>query len=302
MADDEGAEFPGAPVAGLINPADSRSLQSFRPGLNATAAGAIVPEVEEDDTGTSINKYRLKVVGDDILTGAILTGGVEGANVAIAKQRALIRTTWDVGTRGNFTYTFIDTNTRKVVDDLNDITRRQRVDPPYEVDVDILFASDVANGIEITGALAQDLNVGAHRWINQPENYRARVKAVNDDTLICDFLNDDDTVFQADVIVAKPREMQRTFLDTKTISGLKYEYTNGKERTVTIREGQPTEELEIQQIVPFYEVTAADQDKTIIYVKEVLTTGITKVVLGEDVDIRWMEADSHRDWVRKVPQ
>ena len=86
--------------------------------------------------------------------------------------------------------------------------------------------------------------------------------------------------------------------DGFTIGGLKYVYTDGTERTVTIREGQPSEASEVQTILPIYTVGAS-----VIYVQETQHTGVDKTVDGELVDVLLLETNiGGRMWARKVPQ
>lgn len=252
MAKDVGPTNPGIPATGT-NPATGRTQVDYTPALARGQDTSALSGVEETTEGVVAKQYRLISVGEDSVVAIEYddTNDV-GTSVEIAKPFALRKTPFDGETVGSYEYEYETNELRKRIHSTLETVEIQRIDPPYNVGVDLLYAITVAQtGITNVGRI--DLNADGRTWITEERILRFTIASQHDDYLLCAPMDANGAISgAAQVKVLKPRELRRTRYDGKTINTIAYTYVSEDVRQATGTSFPLSSIIETQVIIPRY--------------------------------------------------
>jgi len=271
------------PVRTLAN----RSVPNTRPIEKQTVAAAAVQEVAQDDAAI-VKQYRVKAVLSDSLSCKEFDGFNEfGPTILIAKAFQLRQTPFDGKTVGDFAYEY-ETSVRRTrisTDPVCKIT--EEVQPPYNLDVDIIYAIEVSNtGVDATSAV--DLNADGRTWASDDFVRTVKITSIFNDYLETVDINDADITFR----VAKPFELRETPFIGFAVEGITYSSVNPQTRVANQVVGSDTLD---ETIIPKY--TA---DFTLIQIR-LVKEGTGVEVSGEEIVYIDMNVGA-RAWAGELPE
>lgn len=271
--DSEGKNNDAADVTPAL---PTRSIPETRPVDKQTVESVEVNEIQEDDAAI-VKQYRVKAVLDDSLSCKEFDGFNEfGSTILIAKPYQLRKTPFDGKTVGDYTYEY-ESNTKRMRVSTEPVCKiTEEIQPPYNLDVDIIYAIEVSNtGVDATSAV--DLNADGRTWAADDFLRTVKVTSEANDYLETVDINDSEVTYT----VAKPFDLRVTPFDGQTIEGVAYTYQTENVRSSFVSGDDP--ETLTERIIPRY--TANFSLIQIRLVKE--GTGVTV----DDEELVWLDTN-----------